>query len=103
MSEETLAEAQPEKTSHVGACDPLVRQLKSCLLKSDCVLKEGHLPSECIKDRALYDSLPDECRHLRKALWDCKRAKLDMRKRFRGNTAASKIDSTSTASPASSS
>ncbi|KAF8342037.1 uncharacterized protein EI90DRAFT_2822517, partial [Cantharellus anzutake] len=54
-------------------CDPLVRQLKSCLMKSDCVVKEGHLPSECMKDRVLFDSLPDDCKHLRKALWDCKR------------------------------
>ena len=76
MSEETVAVAQLEKTSQAGVCDPLLRQLKLCLLKSDCVLKEGHLPSECIKDRALFDSLPDECRHLRKALWDCKRAKV---------------------------
>ena len=76
MSKETPAEVKLEKKSSAGVCDPLVSQLKSCLLKSDCVLKEGHLPSECIKDQALFDSLPDECRHLRKALWDCKRAKV---------------------------
>jgi len=49
---------------------------------SDCVVKQGHLPSECIKEH--FDELPMQCRALRQAVFDCKRNQLDMRKRFRG-------------------
>jgi cytochrome c oxidase assembly factor 5 len=73
-------------------------------------MKEGRLPSECIKHH--IDELPEECRSLRLAAFECKRGmviisitkslpyqcsdaflpsritlKLDMRKRFRGNSA----------------
>ncbi|KAF9520424.1 hypothetical protein BS47DRAFT_1287120 [Hydnum rufescens UP504] len=69
-----------------GVCDPLLASLKDCLLRSDCVLKGNHLPSACLKEH--FNELPLPCQHLRQALFDCKRAKLDMRKRFRGNSAA---------------
>ncbi|KAA1466182.1 hypothetical protein DENSPDRAFT_810935 [Dentipellis sp. KUC8613] len=66
-------------------CEPLIAALKDCLLHSDCVLKKGHLPSECLKDH--YDELPEKCKSLRQASFECKRGMLDMRKRFRGNNA----------------
>lgn len=91
-------------------CEPLLAALKDCVLLSDCVMKEGRLPSECIKHH--IDELPEECRSLRLATFECKRGmvsllpqllpyhpsdvflsritfifKLDMRKRFRGNSA----------------
>ncbi|KAI9466729.1 hypothetical protein BJY52DRAFT_1233972 [Lactarius psammicola] len=48
-------------------------------------MKRGRLPSECIKNH--IDELPEECRSLRLATFECKRGMLDMRKRFRGNSA----------------
>ncbi|KAF8271764.1 cytochrome c oxidase assembly protein PET191-domain-containing protein [Lactarius quietus] len=66
-------------------CEPLLAALKECVLRSDCVVKKGRLPSECIKNH--IDELPEECRSLRLATFECKRGMLDMRKRFRGNSA----------------
>ncbi|KAF8320747.1 hypothetical protein DL93DRAFT_2107363 [Clavulina sp. PMI_390] len=73
--------------AHRGVCDPILENLKECLLKSDCVVNKGRLPSDCLKNH--FDELEDPCKHLRVSLFNCKRAKLDMRKRFRGNSAAS--------------
>jgi cytochrome c oxidase assembly factor 5 len=86
-------------------CGPLLAALKDCVLHSDCVIKDGKLPSECIKHH--LEELPEECRSLRLATFECKRGmvypffllkccintllmyfKLDMRKRFRGNSAS---------------
>ncbi|KAF8604223.1 hypothetical protein BDV93DRAFT_522670 [Ceratobasidium sp. AG-I] len=66
-----------------NSCDYLFESLKTCLLQSDCVRVQGIAPSVCLRDHS--SELPEECRHLRKALFECKRGKLDMRKRFRGN------------------
>jgi len=54
-----------------SSCDALFAALKDCLLHSDCVLKQGHLPSACIRDHLA--ELPEECQSLRKALFECKR------------------------------
>ncbi|KAI0269269.1 cytochrome c oxidase assembly protein PET191-domain-containing protein [Gloeopeniophorella convolvens] len=70
-------------------CEPLLAALKDCLLHSDCVVKKGNLPSECIKNH--FDELPDECKSLRLATFECKRGMLDMRKRFRGNNAGAAV------------
>ncbi len=100
-------------------CEPLLAALKDCVLHSDCVMKKGRLPSECIKNH--IDELPEECRSLRLATFECKRgmvmssqivscysvdvsqsSKLDMRKRFRGNSAgatAAKIKQESASAP----
>lgn len=85
------------------SCNHLVQSLKECLLFSDCVVKHGNLPSECLKDH--LEELPVQCQNLRIAVFECKRAQvgcrdvdlhvvalltafwscqLDMRKRFRG-------------------
>ncbi|PFH51454.1 hypothetical protein AMATHDRAFT_142756 [Amanita thiersii Skay4041] len=66
-----------------SSCQNLLAALRECILQSDCVLKQGHKPSECIKQH--IKELPDECQSLRKAAFECKRGMLDMRKRFRGN------------------
>ncbi|KAI0334702.1 hypothetical protein GY45DRAFT_1242094 [Cubamyces sp. BRFM 1775] len=66
-----------------SSCSHLLSALKDCLLHSDCVLKQGHLPSECLKNHT--DELPEQCKALRQATFECKRGMLDMRKRFRGN------------------
>ncbi|KZP32907.1 hypothetical protein FIBSPDRAFT_916257 [Athelia psychrophila] len=66
-----------------SSCQALLSALKDCLLHSDCVIKQGRLPSECLKEH--MDELPEQCKALRKATFECKRNMLDMRKRFRGN------------------
>ena len=52
-------------------CEPLLAALKECLLQSDCVVKQGHLPSECLKDHT--KELPERCQSLRQATFECKR------------------------------
>ncbi|KAH8118454.1 cytochrome c oxidase assembly protein PET191-domain-containing protein [Phellopilus nigrolimitatus] len=66
-----------------SSCHELIDLLKDCLMRSDCVVKQGHLPSECLRNH--MDELPEECKSIRTAVFNCKRGMLDMRKRFRGN------------------
>ncbi|GBE79235.1 cytochrome c oxidase assembly protein PET191-domain-containing protein [Sparassis latifolia] len=66
-----------------SSCENLRAALKECLLYSDCVVKQGHLPSECLREHT--NELPEQCQALRLATFECKRGMLDMRKRFRGN------------------
>ena len=54
-----------------NSCEPLLAALKDCLLHSDCVLKQGHLPSECLRDHT--KELPEQCLSLRQATFECKR------------------------------
>ncbi|KAH9947277.1 cytochrome c oxidase assembly protein PET191-domain-containing protein [Amylocystis lapponica] len=72
-----------------SSCDNLRIALKDCLLSSDCVVKKGYLPSECLKEHR--DELPEQCLSLRQAMFDCKRGMLDMRKRFRGNNVGATV------------
>ncbi|KZT62362.1 hypothetical protein CALCODRAFT_426452 [Calocera cornea HHB12733] len=67
----------------IGPCQPIRDDLADCILRSDCVLKQGRTPSDCLLHH--QDELPTQCQHLRRALFECKRGMLDMRKRFRGN------------------
>ncbi|KIJ56547.1 hypothetical protein M422DRAFT_149943 [Sphaerobolus stellatus SS14] len=64
------------------SCEPLLNAFKQCILHSDCVVKDKRLPSECLREH--MHELPLQCQSLRKAVFDCKRSQLDMRKRFRG-------------------
>ncbi|KAF7977655.1 hypothetical protein HWV62_3084 [Athelia sp. TMB] len=59
------------RTSMSSSCQALLSALKDCLLHSDCVIKQGHLPSECLKEH--MDELPEKCKSLRKATFECKR------------------------------
>lgn len=97
-------------SSDQRACAGIRQDFANCLLRTDCVLKKGMTPKECIE----RDDLPEECQFLRKSLSTCKRGmvrlplrpppsvflqmgvltsllarqwetQLDMRKRFRGN------------------
>ena len=54
-----------------SSCQNLLDSLKECVLYSDCVVKDGNLPSKCIKEHA--SELPLECQSLRKAVFECKR------------------------------
>lgn len=58
-------------TGMSSSCSHLLAALKDCLLHSDCVIKQGHLPSECLKEHA--DELPEQCKALRQATFECKR------------------------------
>ncbi|KAL5508139.1 ELP2_2 [Sanghuangporus vaninii] len=66
-----------------SSCNDLKALLKDCLMRSDCVVKDGRLPSDCLRNH--LDELPEECRAVRLAVYNCKRGMLDMRKRLRGN------------------
>ncbi|CAG7849421.1 SubName: Full=Uncharacterized protein {ECO:0000313/EMBL:CCA67215.1} [Serendipita indica DSM 11827] len=68
------------------SCEGIRVALKSCLIRSECVLKHNNLPSECLRDH--FDELPTECKQLRQSLYECKKGMLDMRNRFRGNPGA---------------
>ncbi|KAL4241332.1 PET191 family protein [Abortiporus biennis] len=59
-----------------NTCEPLLAALKQCLLQSDCVVKDGNLPSDCLRNHT--DELPESCQNLRKATFECKRGLLDM-------------------------
>lgn len=58
-------------SSMSSSCQNLILALKDCLKYSDCVVKDGRLPSDCLKNHA--DELPEECQALRKATFECKR------------------------------
>lgn len=98
-------------TAENKACAGIRQDFANCLLRTDCVLKQGLTPQECLQKHG--DELPEECQFLRKSLATCKRgmvsgsssarppallqrtdslsahpapaSQLDMRKRFRGN------------------
>lgn len=54
-----------------SSCQNLIAALKDCLMHSDCVMKHGNLPSDCLKHHV--NELPEECQSLRKATFECKR------------------------------
>lgn len=70
--------------SMASSCQNLLAALKDCLMQSDCVMKQGNLPSDCLRNHA--DELPEECQSLRKATFECKRGmvcfKSDYRHKF---------------------
>ena len=56
------------------SCEPLLTALKDCLLRSDCVRKDRFLPSVCLREH--MDELPQQCKALRRAVFDCKRSQV---------------------------
>ncbi|KAJ7700020.1 cytochrome c oxidase assembly protein PET191-domain-containing protein [Mycena rosella] len=66
-----------------SSCKGLIAAMKDCIMNSDCVVKDGNKPSECLRHHT--NELPEECQSLRRATFECKRGMLDMRNRFRGN------------------
>lgn len=77
--EETPEDLQKPKRS----CEGLREDLKTCLLNSDCVKKDGNTPRQCLM-LGNDPSIPGECQVLRVTFFECKRSLLDMRTRFRG-------------------
>ncbi|OCF59895.1 hypothetical protein L486_02568 [Kwoniella mangroviensis CBS 10435] len=65
-----------------AACQEAREELVACLLRTDCVLKSGQTPTECLHHPS---ELPLQCQHLIARFADCKKGMLDMRRRFRGN------------------
>lgn len=53
------------------ACAGIRADLANCLLQSNCVLRDGNTPKDCLKDHA--DTIPLECQYLRKSLTQCKK------------------------------
>ncbi|WVO21299.1 uncharacterized protein IAS62_002607 [Cryptococcus decagattii] len=62
------------------ACQIAKEDLLACLLRTDCVLKSGKTPQECLQKP---QELPLQCQHLIIRFSDCKKGMLDMRRRFR--------------------
>ncbi|XP_065224710.1 cytochrome c oxidase assembly factor 5 [Planococcus citri] len=73
---EKIANKKPKKL-----CSGLRRDLKICVLESDCVKIDRVLPKKCLQDF----KVPQECLALAYEFFECKRQFVDMRKRFRGN------------------
>ncbi|XP_028935522.1 cytochrome c oxidase assembly factor 5 [Ornithorhynchus anatinus] len=65
-----------DKPEEEGACAGVREDLGLCLLQSDCVLKEGKSPRQCLKE--------GNCKALKVSFFECKRSMLDARSRFRG-------------------
>ena len=63
-------------------CSGLRKELKDCLMSSDCVLKYGHSPKECLEEQS--EGVNSDCRLTQQAFFECKRSLLDFRNRFRG-------------------
>lgn len=53
------------------SCEPILKAFKQCLLNSDCVRRDGNLPSDCVKNHA--NELSEECQLLRLSVFECKR------------------------------
>ncbi|XP_046853819.1 cytochrome c oxidase assembly factor 5-like [Xenia sp. Carnegie-2017] len=64
------------------ACSGLRKELKDCLMSSECVIKYGHTPKNCLSNEA--PGVTNECRLTQQAFFECKRSLLDFRNRFRG-------------------
>ncbi|KAJ7368236.1 cytochrome c oxidase assembly protein PET191-domain-containing protein [Mycena albidolilacea] len=54
-----------------SSCKGLLAAMRDCLMRSDCVVKDGHKPSECLRNHT--HELPEECQSLRRATFECKR------------------------------
>jgi len=65
------ARARSFPTHMSTSCEGIRVALKSCLIRSDCVIRQDHLPSECLREH--FEDLPDECKQLRQSLFECKR------------------------------
>eukprot|EP00095_Tigriopus_kingsejongensis_P009293 snap_masked-scaffold175_size286436-processed-gene-1.9 protein:Tk09293 transcript:snap_masked-scaffold175_size286436-processed-gene-1.9-mRNA-1 annotation:"cytochrome c oxidase assembly factor 5-like isoform x1" len=80
MSESTPHSSLEVLRDENRPCHGLRVDLKRCLLDSDCCVVERKTPLTCLHE----GKVPEECRALRNAFFECKRSILDMRTRFRG-------------------
>jgi len=63
-------------------CSGLRKELKECILASDCVKMHGLKPNSCL--HADTEGVDQDCRKVQYAFFECKRSLLDFRTRFRG-------------------
>jgi cytochrome c oxidase assembly factor 5 len=59
-----------------SSCQQLVQAFRDCVIQSDCVQRDGRLPSQCLREHA--NELPEECQALRKATFECKRGMVSL-------------------------
>merc|ERR1712025_413005 len=71
-------------TAMPSSCKELREALAQCLQESDCVMVQRNSASDCLRE-PLVDTLPLQCKQLKKGFGECKRGMVAMRKRFRGN------------------
>ncbi|KAG0234314.1 hypothetical protein BGW42_006706 [Actinomortierella wolfii] len=69
-----------------SSCKEIRAELAECILKSDCMVKDGLSAKECLRSENEY-RVPEECTQLKKSFFECKRGMLDMRTRFRDSKA----------------
>lgn len=48
-----------------------------CMLKSDCVLKQGNTVRECFKEEHA-DDVPKECHSILKSFYECRRGMVSL-------------------------
>lgn len=77
LDEEDIENQKPQKP-----CSGLRKELKECVLASDCVKKYGSKPNDCLNTEA--QGMNEDCRRVQYAFFECKRSLLDFRTRFRG-------------------
>ncbi|XP_061735284.1 cytochrome c oxidase assembly factor 5 isoform X1 [Nerophis ophidion] len=63
-------------------CAGIKEDFKACLLEHDCVIKEGKMPSECLKE--------GHCKALQTTFFECKRSMYGAPKAVVGNIYLSK-------------
>lgn len=78
----SVDEENIENQARSEPCGGLRKELKECLLASDCVKLHGLKPSGCLDANAA--GVDEECRKVQYAFFECKRSLLDFRTRFRG-------------------
>uniref|UniRef100_A0A8C8D7N9 Cytochrome c oxidase assembly factor 5 n=1 Tax=Oncorhynchus tshawytscha TaxID=74940 RepID=A0A8C8D7N9_ONCTS len=55
-----------DKEEDGRACSGIREDFKACLLQHDCVVKEGKMPSQCLKE--------GHCKALQTSFFECKRS-----------------------------
>ncbi len=69
-----------------SSCRAVADELAKCIRASPCMAEGGKRDfHECLKGNER--EITPECTRVRQLYFECKRAQLDMRKRFRGNPA----------------
>lgn len=77
LDEENIEDQKPR-----APCTGLRKELKECILESDCVKKHGIKPESCLNANA--EGVDEKCRSVQHAFFECRRSLLDFRTRFRG-------------------
>lgn len=60
-----------------SSCKEIRQELVDCMLKSDCVLKQGNTVRECFKEEHA-DDVPKECHSILKSFYECRRGMVSL-------------------------